>query len=57
MAAEMKTLRLQLKQTMEMYNSACKETISAQNKVMLVMLSLKENAEKIMLARLDKQLN
>lgn len=36
--SEMKVLRLKLKQTMEMYNSACKEAISAQNKV--IMLSL-----------------
>ncbi|XP_058724979.1 U-box domain-containing protein 35-like isoform X2 [Vicia villosa] len=32
MAAEMKELRLQLRQTMEMYNSACKEAILAKNK-------------------------
>ncbi|XP_027189296.1 U-box domain-containing protein 52 isoform X2 [Cicer arietinum] len=32
MEAEMKTLKLKLKQTMEMYNSACKEAITAQNK-------------------------
>ncbi|KAL5071582.1 hypothetical protein RYX36_022469 [Vicia faba] len=32
MAAEMKELRLKLRQTMEMYNSACKEAILAKNK-------------------------
>ncbi|KAL2318015.1 hypothetical protein Fmac_031891 [Flemingia macrophylla] len=32
MEAEMKKLRLKLKQTMEMYSSACKEAITAQNK-------------------------
>ncbi|XP_029130742.1 U-box domain-containing protein 52 isoform X2 [Cajanus cajan] len=32
MEAEMKKLRLKLKQTMDMYNSACKEAITAQNK-------------------------
>lgn len=34
MEAEMKELRLKLRQTMTMYKSACKEAISAQNKVM-----------------------
>ncbi|TKY58078.1 U-box domain-containing protein 52 [Spatholobus suberectus] len=32
MEAEMKKLRLKLKQTMDMYSTACKEAISAQNK-------------------------
>lgn len=32
--AEMKRLKLELKQTMDMYSSACKEAISANNKVM-----------------------
>ncbi|KAF3447557.1 hypothetical protein FNV43_RR12743 [Rhamnella rubrinervis] len=31
--AEMKRLKLELKQTMDMYSSACKEAISAKNKV------------------------
>jgi len=30
----MKRLRLELKQTMDMYNSACKQAISAKNQVM-----------------------
>lgn len=34
--AEMKRLRLELKQTMDMYSTACKEAISAKNKVMLM---------------------
>lgn len=36
MEAEMKELRLKLRQTMEMYNSACKEAILAKNKVMQI---------------------
>jgi hypothetical protein len=32
--AEMKRLRLELKQTMDMYSSACKQAISAKNQVM-----------------------
>ncbi|KAK7321568.1 hypothetical protein VNO77_32352 [Canavalia gladiata] len=32
MEAEMKRLRLKLKQTMDMYSSACKEAVAAQNK-------------------------
>lgn len=31
--AEMKRLKLELKQTMDMYSSACKEAISAKKKV------------------------
>lgn len=31
--AEMRRLRLELKQTMEMYSTACKEALSAQQKV------------------------
>ncbi|VAI45476.1 unnamed protein product [Triticum turgidum subsp. durum] len=34
--AEMRRLRLELKQTMEMYNSACKEAIDAKQKVMFI---------------------
>jgi hypothetical protein len=39
----MRRLRLELKQTMEMYNSACKEAIDAKQKVgvMLLCASLK----------------
>jgi len=33
MESEMKMLRLKLKQTMDLYNSACKEAVSAQSKV------------------------
>lgn len=33
MESEMKRLRLKLKQTMDLYNSACKETVSTQSKV------------------------
>lgn len=32
----MKRLKLELKQTMDMYSSACKEAISAKNKVNVV---------------------
>lgn len=31
--AEMKRLKLELKQTMDMYNTACKEALSAKQKV------------------------
>lgn len=33
MEAEMRRLKLELKQTMEMYNTACKEALTAQQKV------------------------
>lgn len=32
---EMKRLRLELKHTMEMYNNACKEALTAKQKVLL----------------------
>jgi hypothetical protein len=35
--AEMRRLRLELKQTMEMYNSACKEAVDAKQKVCLLL--------------------
>lgn len=35
----MKRLKLELKQTMDMYSSACKEAISAKNKVNVVYFS------------------
>ena len=34
MEAEMKRLRLELKQTMDMYSTACKEALSAKQKAM-----------------------
>lgn len=36
--AEMKRLKLELKQTMDMYSSACKEAISAKNRVYAIPL-------------------
>lgn len=36
----MKRLKLELKQTMDMYSSACKEAISAKNKVNIRQISL-----------------
>ncbi|RDY00339.1 U-box domain-containing protein 52, partial [Mucuna pruriens] len=47
MEAEMKRLRLKLKQTMEMYNSACKEAISAQNKAREINQWKQKNEERI----------
>lgn len=40
----MRRLRLELKQTMEMYNSACKEAIDAKQKVCLI-VSLKHKCQ------------
>lgn len=40
MEAEMKRLKLELKQTMDMYSSACKEAISAKNKVHIILNSI-----------------
>jgi hypothetical protein len=43
--AEMKRLKLELKQTMDMYSSACKEAISAKNKVHTMHISCTEYQE------------
>lgn len=37
--AEMKRLRLELKQTMDMYSTACKEALSARQQVVLLLTS------------------
>lgn len=45
--AEMRRLKLELKQTMDMYSSACKEALSAKQKVCLVSLpNIIENTHK-----------
>lgn len=38
--AEMRRLKLELKQTMDMYSSACKEAISAKNKVLMLLCKI-----------------
>lgn len=35
---EMRRLRQELKQTMEMYNNACKEAIDAKQKVLFILI-------------------
>lgn len=40
MEAEMKRLKLELKQTMDMYSTACKEAISAKQKALIFILIL-----------------
>ncbi|XP_059454533.1 U-box domain-containing protein 35 [Corylus avellana] len=53
--AEMKRLRLELKQTMEMYSSACKEAISAKNKARELHQWKLEEARKFEEARLAEE--
>ncbi|XP_057427207.1 U-box domain-containing protein 52-like isoform X3 [Lotus japonicus] len=53
--SEMKVLRLKLKQTMEMYNSACKEAISAQNKAKEINQWKLEGARKVEEAKLSEE--
>ncbi|KAI4316502.1 hypothetical protein L6164_024482 [Bauhinia variegata] len=55
MEAEMKRLRLELKQTMEMYSSACKEAISAKNEANEISQWKLEEARKVEQARLAGQ--
>ena len=42
MEAEMRRLRLELKQTMDMYSTACKEALTAKQKVLMQNLFLDE---------------
>ncbi|XP_061350402.1 U-box domain-containing protein 34-like [Gastrolobium bilobum] len=53
--AEMKRLKLQLKRTMNMYNSACKEAISAQNKAKEINQWKLEEARKVEEAKMSKE--
>ncbi|XP_027333580.1 U-box domain-containing protein 35-like [Abrus precatorius] len=55
MEAEMKRLRLKLKQTMDMYNSACKEAISAQNKAKEINQWKLEEARKVEEVKVSKE--
>ncbi|KAF3447315.1 hypothetical protein FNV43_RR12500 [Rhamnella rubrinervis] len=53
--AEMKRLKLELKQTMDMYSSACKEAISAKNKAKELTQWKMEEARKFEEARLSEE--
>ncbi|KAG6624431.1 U-box domain-containing protein 35-like isoform X1 [Carya illinoinensis] len=53
--AEMKRLKLELKQTMDMYSSACKEAISAKNKARELHQWKLEEARKFQEARLAEE--
>jgi len=53
--AEMKRLKMELKQTMDMYSSACKEAISAKNKAKELSLWKIEESRKFEKARLAEE--
>ncbi|KAK9946245.1 hypothetical protein M0R45_011719 [Rubus argutus] len=53
--AEMKRLKLELKQTMDMYSSACKEAISAKNKTKELNQWKQEEARKFQEVRLSEE--
>jgi len=38
--AQMKRLRLELKQTMDMYSSACREALTARNEVIIIYIDI-----------------
>ncbi|CAI8599424.1 unnamed protein product [Vicia faba] len=53
--AEMKRLRLELKQTMDMYSSACKQAISAKNQVDQIRRWRVEEEKKVVEVRLSQE--
>ncbi|KAK7352552.1 hypothetical protein VNO80_17975 [Phaseolus coccineus] len=53
--AEMKRLRLELKQTMDMYNSACKQAISAKNQAEQIRQWKLEEDRKVEVVRLSQE--
>ncbi|CAN1298991.1 U-box domain-containing protein 35 [Linum perenne] len=55
MEAEMKRLRLELKQTMEMYSTACKEAISAKQKAMEMQRWRSEEEQKLEEAKTSEE--
>jgi hypothetical protein len=44
---EMRRLRLELKQTMEMYSTACKEALSAKQKVVYTIVLCSKNSKEL----------
>ncbi|KAL7165734.1 hypothetical protein ACSBR2_036583 [Camellia fascicularis] len=55
MEAEMKRLKLELKQTMDMYNTACKEAVSAKKKAKELHMWKQEEARKFERARFAEE--
>ncbi|RHN70476.1 putative protein kinase RLK-Pelle-RLCK-IXb family [Medicago truncatula] len=53
--AEMKRLRLELKQTMDMYSSACKQAISAKNQAEQIRRWKEEEGRKVVEVRLSQE--
>ncbi|XP_057248587.1 U-box domain-containing protein 35 [Beta vulgaris subsp. vulgaris] len=52
---EMRRLRLELKQTMDMYNAACKEALNAKQKTSELQRSMKEEDQRLEDARLSEE--